>query len=103
MGSVYVTENVVVRDSGIQGKGVFAKVFMPQGHYVGNYEGPPPGPGYSRFDFWLPETGETRRGKNELRYMNSNSQDPNCDFEGYDCFTLRDIEADEELSFDYNF
>jgi SET domain-containing protein len=100
--SVYVTGNVEVGPSGIQGKGVFAKRFMPKGYYVGNYEGPPPGPGYSRFDFWDPQLNETRRGKNELRYMNS-SETPNCDFDGYDCFTLRDIFEGEELTFDYNF
>ena len=100
--SVYVTGNVEVRSSGIQGKGAYARRPMPRGFYVGNYEGPPPGPGYSRFDFWVPETDEVRRGKNELKYMNS-AEAPNCDFDGYDCYTLRDIEEGEELTFDYNF
>lgn len=99
--SVWVTWHVEVKTSPIHGRGVFAKEDIEEGSYIGNYEGVPAGPGQSKFDFYDPESGETRRGRNELRYMNANDEDPNCDFEGYDCFALRDIAAGEELTFDY--
>lgn len=90
--------NVEVRISGIHGRGVFALHDMPEGYYIGNYEGPPGGPGYSKFDFEV--DGEMRRGRNDLRYMNSSSE-ANCEFDGFDCFTTQDIKAGEELTFDY--
>ncbi len=99
--SYYVELNVEVRESRLHGKGVFAVVDMPEGHYVGNYEGPPPGPGYSRFDLYDYESNTTRRGRNQLRYMNADTPG-NCDMWGFDCFTTQDIKAGEELTFDYD-
>ncbi len=92
--------NVVIRKSKIHGKGVFAKRNLPKGFYVGEYEGPLPGSGYSRFDLHDYETGKARRGRNDLRYMNSNDN-PNCDFEKFDCFTIRNVNKGEELTFEY--
>ena len=97
----YIKTNVVIRKSKIHGKGVFAKRGMPKGYYVGAYRGTQPGPGISKFDFHDYATGKSRRGRNDLRYMNSNHDNPNCDFDEFDCFTIRSIVEGEELTFDY--
>ena len=97
----YIKTNVVIGKSKIHGKGVFAIRDMPKGYYVGEYEGPLTGPGVSKFDFHDYDTGKARRGRNDLRYMNSNHDDPNCDFDKFDCFTTRKITKGEELTFSY--
>ena len=98
-----IKTNVTVHESEIHGKGVFANFDMPEGYYVGTYDGPPAGPGYSKFDFHDYESEESRRGRNDLRYMNCDDENPNCDYDGFDCFTTRFIAADEELTFHYNY
>lgn len=101
--SHYVKTNVEIRESKIHGRGAFAKFDMPEGHYVGNYEGPPAGPGYSKFDFYDYELNQSRRGQNDLRYMNCDDEYSNCDYIGFDCFTTRFVPAGEELTFDYSY
>lgn len=97
----YIKTNVVIGKSKIHGRGVFAIRDMPKGYYVGEYQGPLCGPGVSKFDFHDYDTGKSRRGRNDLRYMNSNHDDPNCDFDKFDCFTTRKITKGEELTFAY--
>ena len=97
----YIKSNVVIHTSKIHGKGTFAKRDMPKDYFVGEYQGPLPGPGISKFDFHDYATGKARRGRNDLRYMNSDHDNPNCDFDEFDCFTTRKITKGEELTFAY--
>jgi SET domain-containing protein len=116
-----VRERLALRRSGIHGKGVFAREFIPAGtrliEYVGeritNAEADaryPDEPGVEHHTFLFAIDGDVVidaafRG-NMARWIN-HSCDPNCDavVEDQRVFieSVRDIAADEELSYDYNF
>lgn len=89
--------------SAIHGKGLFARRAFAAGDYIGTYWGPRVKRN-GTYVLWVyedanaPPTG--RSGKNILRYLN-HSAPGNAEFDGYDLYALRDIETNEEITFDY--
>jgi uncharacterized protein len=93
---------VDVRPSAIHGFGVFARGPIAKDTRIGDYEG-------ARVDendtyvLWVEyDDGEVAGidGANALRYIN-HAHAPNAAFWGHELYALRDIEAGEEITFDY--
>jgi len=105
MKSAKLSELFYVDESGIHGKGLFAKIELKKGCYLGTYKGP------ERFDIdnsgphvlWV-ETEEGdwigRDGRNLLRYLN-HSKKPCAEFDGFDLFALKTIKPGMELTINY--
>ena len=89
-----------VKESGIHGKGLFARIKISKGDYMGEYDGPTVN---GMHVLWVEETEDTwigRDGKNLLRYLN-HSTDPHAEFDGFRLFAARDIHPDEEITINY--
>ncbi len=89
--------------SPIHGSGLFAKVPIAKGSFIGTYEGP-----QARRDgtyvLWVyEEGGETvaRSGRNLLRYLN-HAEQCNAEFDGFDLYAIHPIAAGDEITFNYN-
>lgn len=94
-----------VRKSPIHRNGLFALQNIPADTFIGEYQGQRSQWFLGMFmGNWTMRFGdETRNGYhrgNELRFIN-HSDDPNLRTEGFLFFALRDIEADDELTWDY--
>ncbi|MCW8971692.1 MAG: SET domain-containing protein [Gammaproteobacteria bacterium] len=105
MTKVKLSELFYVDDSGIHGKGLFAKKALKKGRYLGTYNGPETtdletgGPHV----LWAEQDDGTwlgRDGRNILRYLNHHHR-PTCEFDGFDLYALRNIPADSELTIHY--
>lgn len=88
--------------SKIHGNGLFARVAIGKGAYIGTYEGP-----HAKRDgtyvLWVYEEGKNpvgRSGRNLLRYLNHKERG-NAEFDGFDLYALRDIRPHEEITFNY--
>lgn len=88
--------------SPIHGNGLFAKVDIKKGQYIGSYEGP-----YVKrngtYVLWVFEEGEEpigRSGRNLLRYLN-HQEAGNAEFDGFDLYAVSNIAPHEEITFDY--
>ena len=94
-------DRVYVAESGIHGKGLFAKRNIKKGEYIGTFEGPPAKRDGSHV-FWVycGDEYEGRRGKNALRYLN-HSDKPNAEFEEFDLYALKKIRMHSEITIDY--
>lgn len=91
-----------VKKSGIHGKGLFARVKISKGEYMGEYDGPTVTDNGMHV-LWVEETEDAwigRDGKNLLRYLN-HSTDPHAEFDGFKLFAARDIHPDEEITINY--
>ncbi|MCG7870607.1 MAG: SET domain-containing protein [Candidatus Thiodiazotropha lotti] len=95
--------NIVYKaPSRIHGNGLFAKVSIAKGDYIGTYEGPQ-AKRDGTYVLWVFEDDKQpvgRSGRNLLRYLNHHDQG-NAEFDGFDLFALKDIKANEEITFDY--
>jgi SET domain-containing protein len=95
--------NIVYRaPSTIHGNGLFAKTDIAKGSYIGTYEGPV-AKRDGTYVLWVFEEGSDpvgRSGRNLLRYLN-HQDEGNAEFDGFDLYAMRDIEAHEEITFDY--
>lgn len=95
--------NIVYRaPSSIHGNGLFAKVSISEGSYIGTYEGPA-AKRDGTYVLWVFEEGcppMGRSGRNLLRYLN-HQDEGNAEFDGFDLYALRDIDPHEEITFDY--
>lgn len=95
--------NIVYRGpSPIHGNGLFAKVDIDKGAFIGTYEGPT-AKRDGTYVLWVFEEGESpvgRSGRNLLRYLNHHDKG-NAEFDGFDLYALRKIDAHEEITFDY--
>lgn len=95
--------NIVYRAaSTIHGNGLFAKVDIAKGEFIGTYSGPT-AKRDGTYVLWVFEEGQPpvgRSGRNLLRYLNHQNEG-NAEFDGFDLYALRDIEAHEEITFDY--
>jgi SET domain-containing protein len=94
---------VRVGRSAIHGRGLFAARAIARGEYIGTFSGPA-----AKADgmhvLWVYLDGRAepvgRVGRNILRFLN-HAKDHNAEFDGFDLFALRAIDADEELTIDY--
>ena len=90
-----------VSDSGIHGKGLFARVRIEKGAYLGEYEGPVAKKNGSHVLWVYDEDGVVgRSGRNKLRYLN-HSNNSSAEFDGFELFASRRIEIDEEITINY--
>ena len=90
-----------VNDSGIHGKGLFARVQIEKGTYLGEYEGPVAKKNGSHV-LWVYEEDSVvgRSGRNKLRYLN-HSINSCAQFDGFELFASRRIEIGEEITINY--
>lgn len=92
-----------VAESPIHGRGLFARRTIARDEYIGTYEGPATQKNGMHV-LWLwneeRERWEGINGKNEMRFLNHDSE-ANADWWGDELYALRDIEPDEEITFDY--
>lgn len=96
-------EFVYVDASPIHGWGVFARVPIEQGLFIGSYLGPTAKRNGSHVLWIEAEDGGWigRRGLSRLRYLNHTPR-PNAEFDGFHLYALRGIDADEEITIDYH-
>lgn len=93
-----------INDSTIHGKGLFASEDIGKNTYLGEYEGPVVDENGMHV-LWVEDEKDIwigRDGQNQLRYLN-HSCEPNCEFDGFDLYAIRDIRKHEELTFDYGY
>ena len=94
-------ERVYVAESGIHGKGLFARRRIKKGEFIGTFEGPAAKRNGSHV-LWIyyGEEYVGRRGMNALRYVN-HSESPNAEFDDFDLYAAKTIEIDTEITIDY--
>ncbi|MGD8514830.1 MAG: SET domain-containing protein-lysine N-methyltransferase [Granulosicoccaceae bacterium] len=93
-----------VGESHIHGKGLFAKTNIKKNTYLGEYLGPLVKDNGMHV-LWVEDEKDKwigRDGQNQLRYLNHSSK-PNCEFDGFELYTIRSIKKHEELTFDYGY
>lgn len=97
-------EWVYIDQSSIHGSGVFARKRIQQDVYIGTYHGPL-AKRNGTYVLWLVEPDEAgnpigRSGRNLLRFLN-HAVPGNAEFDGFDLYARVDIEAGEEITFNY--
>jgi len=106
--SAYDTNELCyVTDSPVHGRGLFARMDIPKGTWIGHYDGPQTLENGMHV-LWVEsgEDGDDQEewigydGINELRFLNHTSQ-PNGEMDGLDLYALRDIREGEEITIDY--
>ncbi len=95
---------VVIRDAGSKGRGVFAVREIKKGEVA--IVGKPVSRGAERTWLSVQWDADTHLRMDEPFEVVNHSCDPNCgikvnQFEGYNLVAMRDIEAGEEITFDY--
>ena len=92
-----------VADSGIHGRGLFARKRITAGTWIGHYESVETQQNGMHV-LWVESDKEDDwvgyDGFNELRFLNHDSQ-PNGEMDGLDLYAIRDIGINEEITFDY--
>lgn len=91
-----------VAESGIHGKGLYARIAIKKGEYMGSYDGPESAENGSHVLWVEGDDGEWigRDGQNILRYLN-HQKTPHAEFRGFDLYAITNIDAGEELTIDY--
>lgn len=102
--NMHLREWVYAADSGIHGTGLFAQREICEGEYIGTYWGPA-AKRNGTYVLWVYDEDDQdnavgRSGRNLLRYLN-HAHPGNTAFDGFDLYALKDIDPDEELTFDY--
>jgi SET domain-containing protein len=95
-------EYFYVERSQIHGNGLFARVVIEAGEWLGTYDSPETNEN-GTYVLWVEdEQGRWlgRDGKNLLRYIN-HSDSPCAEFADYDLYATRRIEPHEEITIDY--
>jgi len=96
-----------VAPSEIHGRGIFAKVNIPKGTYMGEYEGPKATDHeleYSPNTFEVEHSKnkiEIREGKTILRLLNHEGRWPNAEFDAFKLYAIKNIKAGDEVTFNY--
>jgi uncharacterized protein len=94
---------IYVDESPIHGKGLFARVDIPEGTYLGDYLGPVVQED-GTYVLWVQddEAGQEYGidGQNELRYLNHRGE-PNAEFDGEKLFAQGSIVAGSEITIHY--
>ncbi len=91
-----------VDDSTVHGKGLYAKVKIKKGEYLGTYDGPEVN-GNGMHVLWVEDDDgqwRGRDGKNLLRYLN-HSNSPHAEFDGFDLYALQNITPGVEITIHY--
>lgn len=91
-----------VDDSDIHGKGLFSKLRIKSGTYLGRYHGPKVKDNDMHV-LWIEQDDggwQGINGENMLRYLNHCNK-PNAEFDGQDLYAIRDIKPGDEVTFDY--
>ncbi len=103
-GGARLRDRVCKAPSRIHGYGVFAKVDLQAGEYIGTYLGPSARRN-GVYVLWVyAQEGEpplARSGRNLLRWLN-HQQDGNAEFDGFELYALRKIQSGEEITFEYS-
>ncbi len=97
-----LSDSVYKERSLIHGNGLFAKVDINKGQFIGTYEGPT-AKRDGTYVLWVFEEGMEpvgRSGRNLLRYLNHQDAG-NAEFDGFDLYAREDIKSHEEITFDY--
>lgn len=91
-----------VDDSTVHGKGLYARVKIKKGTYLGTYDGPEADDNGMHVLWVEDDNGEWhgRDGKNLLRYLN-HSNTPHAEFDGFDLYALKTINAGSEVTIHY--
>lgn len=97
-----VSDVVESGPSAIHGTGVFATASIAKGALIGHYTGRPTAVDGTHVLWVEADEGgwQAIDGTGVLRFLN-HSRSPNAEFDGPDLYALRDIEAGEEILFDY--
>lgn len=94
---------VVVGDSPIHGRGLFAETAIPKGCYIGCYEGAQTTENGMHV-LWVEGDEEGQwvgyDGTNALRFLNHSAQ-PNAELDGQELYAACDIAAGDEITIDY--
>lgn len=100
---VAAQDHLYVATSPIHGLGLFAARTLRAGELIGVYDGPQvtqDGPHV----LWVEDEPDGAwtgyDGRNEMRYMN-HSVRPNAEMDGLQCYALREIPRDAEITIDY--
>ena len=91
-----------IDESEIHGQGLYARIDIEQGAYMGTYDGPEVEDNSSHV-LWAEEgEGEWvgRDGQNMLRYLN-HSDLPLAEFKGFDLYAINKINPGAEITIDY--
>ena len=94
---------VYVAHSPIHGHGLFATRPLSEGQLIGVYDGPEVTED-GIYVLWV--EGDTEddwighEGQNDMRFMN-HADAPNAEMDGLNCYALKNIAADEEITIDY--
>ena len=94
-----------VEESGIHGKGLFARVHIMEGHFLGTYEGPETTDMENAGEhvLWVESDDGSwygRDGQNILRYLNHHHE-PCAEFDGFDLFAVANIPPGGEVTIHY--
>ena len=97
-----IDDLVYVAQSPIHGRGLFAKVRIPKGTYIGTYEGPEARRN-GKYVLWIEDENGLvgRRGMNNLRYLNHCDR-PNAEFDGFELYAVKTIKAQQEITINYD-
>lgn len=98
-----IFKRVYSAPSRIHGQGLFARLDIEDGDYIGTYKG------YrtrqeGRYVLWVCAEGEPcvgRRGLNLLRFLN-HADEPNAEFDGFDLYASEDIHIGDEITINYD-
>jgi len=92
-----------VTESPIHGRGLFARCEIASESLIGTYAGKKTS-NNGMHVLWVWDEKDEKwigvDGDNEMRFLNHSGQ-PNAEFYDTDLYALRDIAADEEITFDY--
>jgi hypothetical protein len=91
-----------IDESDIHGKGLFSRVEIRVGDYMGTYDGPVVSDNGSHV-LWVENDGGKwlgRDGMNLLRYINHKNE-PYAEFCGFDLYALKQINVGDEVTIDY--
>ena len=91
-----------VDQSKVHGRGLYAKVGISKGEYMGTYDGPPAKNNGMHVLCVEDDDGEWCgvNGENMLRYLN-HSKNPYAEFYGCDLYALREIPPGVEITINY--
>ena len=95
-------ERIEVRTSPIHGRGVFARRRIRKEAYIGTFEGRETEEDGMHVLWVIDEDGHEVgiEGRNALRFLN-HSRRPNAEFRGADLHAIRNIQPEQEITFDY--